>query len=694
MLTLALYNLITGIKHMDKRILLILFIIIILYLCVMIVLFLKERTRRLLWKSMGGYQGRIKLSDKLFTRMYLRLKTFPFTRDYMEKLSFQFRLICPCDSKVIARITMISCLISFFLCLLVVLLIFLTNPQLITLITAIFAISILNSEIVGSMAKNFEITLNLETQQLIENEIHNYYVNYRVDDALYHSLDNLSPNMRFVAEQIYKLFLSDDKEAALMEYYENIPNKYLREFVSLCVGVSERGDQTVEGKYLFVRNMENLYAQLEIEIDKLQRLKMEFMGVMMIVILPIFCINIVKWFCISIKSNMEAFYFGKEGFLIDIALLVITTVIYIVMHKSAEYRTFHQSKHKWLYAIDRIPIVKKAMDNYCDKNASSTERLKRRLKNGGYNIRARHFILRKFLIAGGIFWACIGVSFYLNWAEREKLLIVDMTFVETLTSAAKESQYTDMQAIIETYTREYLTKRANTEKAEITKEEIISQLKSEGIFYNNIINEVLAKEIVRRVEKYKALRFDFFDLLFSFLFSLLAFYAPDILMKYNSSISKDAMEDEVNQFNALIGMLIYDKCMTVKQVLIEMESYAVVFKQSIRTCINDYGSGDIIALQQLKEEEPYPPLNRIVDNLIRCDDMPIYEAFHEVDMEREGYLSKRRLANEKSIKRRVMRAYFLAAVPLILLFAYGVIPTLVFSMNEISAVLASLDSVW
>ena len=46
-------------------------------------------------------------------------------------------------------------------------------------------------------------------------------------------------------------------------------------------------------------------------------------------------------------------------------------------------------------------------------------------------------------------------------------------------------------------------------------------------------------------------------------------------------MSKDAMEDEVNQFNALIGMLMYNDTMTVKQILQEMESFAVVFNNPL-----------------------------------------------------------------------------------------------------------------
>jgi hypothetical protein len=97
-------------------------------------------------------------------------------------------------------------------------------------------------------------------------------------------------------------------------------------------------------------------------------------------------------------------------------------------------------------------------------------------------------------------------------------------------------------------------------------------------------------------------------------------------------------------------------------------------------------------LKELIDREPYEPFNRIIDNLIRCDDMPIYEAFHEIDVERDGYMTKRKLQNEKSIRKRVFRAYMLAAVPFILLFTYGIAPTLQSSINEINSMLEELDS--
>ena len=173
-------------------------------------------------------------------------------------------------------------------------------------------------------------------------------------------------------------------------------------------------DQVIDGKLLFIRNLENLQREIDIEIDKQQRLNMEFMGVILCVVSPIFCIELVKQFAISIKENMFDFYYGRWGFLLDLCLLLIISSIYIIMRKSAEYTSFHQSSHKWLLRIDRIGLVKKAMDNYCTKNASKQERLQRKLRNNGSNIKARYFVLRSFILAISVFILSVGITIYLH----------------------------------------------------------------------------------------------------------------------------------------------------------------------------------------------------------------------------------------------------------------------------------------
>ncbi len=75
--------------------------------------------------------------------------------------------------------------------------------------------------------------------------------------------------------------------------------------------------------------------------------------------------------------------------------------------------------------------------------------------------------------------------------------------------------------------------------------------------------------------------------------------------------------------------------------------------------------------------------------------MPISMAFNEIQVDRDGYISKRKLANEKSIKKRVIRAYVLAALPFLLLFSYGLMPVLISAIKEINLILNELqNTVW
>ncbi len=676
----------------DNGILILIVSMVAVLMILILILILRDRKKNNRWSIKKNLGGRQRLSDRIFPSIYRLLISFPLTRSYLEKIAYRYRLISPCDKRVIARKTVSACLLSWGICLLTFISVYAFNPRLSTLIIVAAAIVIVNAEVVGRMTKAYMISVLIETQKLILNLQHNFYVEYRIDDAFYRSRDNMSLNMKVVVDQIYQLLLSEDKDEALREYYENIPNKFLRALVSQCVAVMDRGDKEINGQRLFIINLEKLYCELDIEIVKQQRLHIEYFGVIAVVIAPIFCIDFVKKFAINIKESMVSYYYGKQGFLLDLGLILMISVIYVVMRKSAEYATFRQASHRWLYRVDRIPFVKKAMDNYCDKNAAKVERLRRELRNNGNNICPRHFVLRSFIIALLAFMISTSVTVYLHGLSRNQFLTAERAEIESLTSAAKESHYDKMAEVIETYTAKYVFSKNKATEVPVSVEDLFTILMKEKTFSNKLINEALAKDILRRVNAYHKEYFSFDELLINLLLSLLSYFLPRMMLKYNAAVSKDAMEDEVNQMNGYISMLMYFDSMTVKQILMELESFTVVFKQSLRICINDYGAGDINALLDLKEREPYEPFGRIVDNLIRCDHMPISQAFHEIDMERDGYMSKRKLANEKSIKKRVLRAYLLAAVPFMMLFAYGIVPPLVASMTEINTMLKELEN--
>lgn len=658
-----------------------------LLIIIIVVYVIQELHKKRMWEGTQNRKG--KFTERVYKTIYKSLLKNPLTRSYMEKVSYHFCMISPSDSEEIAKKSIITCVISWSLCLFAFFGIYVLNFRLINLIISGVTIVLINLEAVARMAKHYKLKSYEETMMMLEDIIHFYYTEHRVDDAIYQARDCLSKNMKYVANQIYQLLLSENKEDEIREFNENVPNRFLRALVNQCVIAMEMGEQEVSGKILFIRNLENLQKELDIEIEKMKELDMVFMGVILCITSPIFFIELSKQFAVYLKNDMNAFYYGEQGFLCDIALLTLISFTYFIMRKNAEYITVRQSEHQWLFALDKIPLLHKVMDNYCDKYASKMEQLKRTLRNSGYNIRPRHFVLRSFLISFLVFCISIGTIYYLHDLSRKQERKAEKSEVELLSSAADESQYENMGNLIEAYVAKYIEKQTTSK---ISKDEIAKELDQDGTIVNKLIKEALADDIVRRINNYRNEYFSLGDLLLSLILSVIACYLPSIVIYYNSSASKDAMEDEVNQFNATIGMLMYFDSMTILQILEELESYSVIFRESIRICINDYGSSDTKALEEMKEREPFEPFRRIIDNFMRCDDMPIYEAFHELDMDRDGYISRRKLANKKSIKKRAFRAFLLGVLPWFALISYCIAPPLIASMRDLDVLTEELNN--
>ena len=174
-----------------------------------------------------------------------------------------------------------------------------------------------------------------------------------------------------------------------------------------------------------------------------------------------------------------------------------------------------------------------------------------------------------------------------------------------------------------------------------------------------------------------------YELILCFGIAFIAFYVPYWMILFKKKILQMSMEDEVNQFHSIIYMSMYIDHITVKDLLEELELFAVVFKQSIQECINNYNSGEIEALTALKEKESYPPFRRLVDNLIRCDVMSMEKAFDEISSDRENYHDRRKQENEISVQKKADIAKPLSWLPTGFVMAYLTLPLLLASIDEL-----------
>ena len=148
-----------------------------------------------------------------------------------------------------------------------------------------------------------------------------------------------------------------------------------------------------------------------------------------------------------------------------------------------------------------------------------------------------------------------------------------------------------------------------------------------------------------------------------------------------------AMEDEVVQFNSIIYMMMYSDYITVADILEQMEIFSVIFKPTLRECLNEYNSGDIEALERMMERETNASFRHLVANLIRCDDLPISKAFNEIASDRENYFERRKQDDEFSLQRKADNIKPLAFLPSILVMIYLILPVVVISLKALREVI-------
>jgi len=313
-------------------------------------------------------------------------------------------------------------------------------------------------------------------------------------------------------------------------------------------------------------------------------------------------------------------------------------------------------------------------------------KLKDTLKRIGESISPRQLLIQRLLVAAGAFLFSIIFFFYIH-ENNQYNLTNKVVSVETLTNTVNQKQQDMVKELVLRSVKKYKKDKV------ITQDQLIYKIADEKVFYNAKLNETIAKEVYRRIKSFQNEFFKWYELILCFGAAFVAFYVPYWLILYKKKVLQMNMEDEVNQFNSIIYMLMYNDHITVKDLLEELELFAVVFKQSIQECINDYNSGDVEALERMKEKEAFGPFRRLADNLIRCDTISIDKAFDEIASDRENYHDRRKQENEISVQRRADIAKPLSFIPTGLVMIYLILPILMASLKELDGFSEMMQSI-
>lgn len=637
-------------------------------------------------------------SEILFQKLYITYIKIPFIKRYIMKIRRRLEIINIDDeyntrkssakilTKTLAIITPV-----------VVLTLILTSKNiLLMVILLLFELFMIDTFIDGLVDK---IDNKILTEQVdFFSEIrHAYHEFNMVEEAIYQVSQDDEKDISRQGEKIYEILISNDPEIELEKYYDIAPNSYLKEFAGISYLTKEFGDRKVDGASLYLKNVNNITQEMQLEILKRDKLNYVFQSLSIISIVPVLMLEPLKNWAISNFSFTASWYQGKAGMIVQMLILLITFVSYTLVRKlkdngstSIDTKNIENPWQKKLYSKT---IIKKFVDLFIPKQGTKEYRkVVQLLKDSASKLKMEWYYINRITIAIVTFFVSIFIFLQLH------NIAVDYIYTEPTTEyniigglSSKEEK-----KAMELTEQDNLILNQFKGKTKTTKEQIKMAVKKLK-YYETASDEEIDKAVDRVYEKLQIINSEYmqwFEILLAFVFMLIGYMVPMWILFFQVKIRQLEMEDEVMQFQTIILMLMRIERVNVEIILDWLERYSNIFKAPITKCVNNYEAGAWEALEAMKDEVTYTQMIRIIESLqAAVEKIPIRDAFDELESERDYYQEKRKESNERLIKRKGMIGKVIGFTPMVCLFVgYLIIPLVFIGLTSMSSSFTSMTA--
>ena len=516
-------------------------------------------------------------------------------------------------------------------------------------IVLIFELFMTDTLIDGSVDK-IDDKLLKEQIEFFSEIRHAYHEFNMVEEAIYQVSQDDEKDVSSQGEKIYEILISDDPETELEKYYDIAPNSYLKEFAGLSYLTKEFGDRKVDGASLYLKNVDNITQEMQLEILKRDKLNYVFQSLSFIAIAPILLLEPLKNWAISNFSFVESWYVGKPGTIVQIAILVITFISYILVRKLKDNGSTHKSSHTenpWQEKIYKKPVIKKLVNLVIPKDGSKEYRkIQKLLKDAASPLKIEWLYINRIVATILVFMISLVLFIQLhkvaiNYIYTEPT--VDYDLIGGLSDRQKK------QAMEITEQDNTFLERFKGD-LDITVEEVQEAVEKSEFYEESTPDEIqiAAERIHGKLKTINSEYMQWFEFLLAFVFAIVGYMAPVWILFFQQKMRELEMEDEVMQFQTIILMLMRIERVNVEIILEWLERYSNIFYEPITRCVNNYESGPWESLEDLKNDITYEPLIRIVESLqAAVEKIPIRDAFDELDSERDYYREKRKESNER-----------------------------------------------
>ncbi len=366
----------------------------------------KKSEKTALKRSLQEVKGKKGLSKTAFyQKIYLSLATTPIIKRYLFKVRRRLELVGNDDEYNVRAASGKATLRAILLAILAsAILMYLNRESTFMMIVSLIGVLIVVENITEMSVNKIEDKLLNQQLELFSEVRHAYHETNMVEEAIYDASLLEDNEVNFQADKIYDVLVSPDPEMELEKYYDVAPNRFLKAFAGISYLTKEFGDRKVNDVSLYLKNMNNITQELQLEILKRQKIDYYFRSLSNIALAPIlFILPIKSWGETNFASTMS-FYEGKGGFAMQVFLLVLIFACYALLKKvkdNGDTTRFRIKKdNPWQEKLYKIPVFEQFIDKLVPK-AGKKEYVKIRklLKDSASPLKMEWFYVNRIVCA-------------------------------------------------------------------------------------------------------------------------------------------------------------------------------------------------------------------------------------------------------------------------------------------------------
>lgn len=468
------------------------------------------------------------------------------------------------------------------------------------------------------------------------------------------------PLLQRAFEDIHLILTSSKGDELLEEFYATTPFKLLSTLASVCYKLDSTGDALLsDGSSSFLMSINMINSEVQMEVRRLTQQKLLFGSLEYMPIAPIAAMPLIKSFFSSNIPGTVIIFNGFIGYVSQVVIVLLSIIGYMVISRMNSAIPIKKDDRSLLVMkLMKIELFEKIVKDVMPKSTKRVVNANKVLRSSLSSKNIKHMYAEKI------------VYFSVT-------LVFGLFVVFVSLALSKEFIYNNINesGLVggKPLTVEQEAKRRLMDETYLALPEILSREDTiKFIQTYDRLSVMKADEQANRLEKkyrdYHNTYFKWWHLLIVIIATIIAWFAPNILLTYRRMLTKAEAEEDVLQMQTVISILMFANADTL-ETLDWMQRQSDIHKNLLIDAYHEYPSNPEIALQKLKAKVSVDEFRRTIDKLmLTIHQISLHEAFSDLIVERDHILRIKEMTQDKALhKKRAL------AKPLAMASLYAVI---------------------